>query len=266
MLLGEKPRKVLEYIHDNGIAVKVSFMSQGLWLIRRAAITSLTNENFEITVWPEDPDDVIELGNGRNVGITYIDEVGDRFLFAAQVASTSINMDNLSDKNYILDFPEEIEVIRKSGYISVNISNSLDVPVNITHRDFPGSGNSTVRAQVLHGFSGRLTNLSVDTLGMEISAQQGPDFEKGQYVQIKFTPMANETDISLNAYVGNSIKTNSGDIYIELQITGLETSVEGQMVIRRLCNIISRYRKLSQEDIAAPESQKQPLAPELGIR
>ena len=63
-----------------------------------------------------------------------------------------------------------------------------------------------------------------------MSLSDGPAFEKGQFVNLKFTPLPNETALAFNAYVKSVLTTADGKaVCIGMEMVGLEASSEGRL-------------------------------------
>ena len=77
--------------------------------------------------------------------------------------------------------------------------------------------------------------------------EQKPNFKKGQFVGIRFTPMPYETPLTLSAQIRSILPTadNQG-ISLGLQIVGLEASTEGHQVLTRLIAVVGQYYQINQ--------------------
>lgn len=248
MLLGRKTRELLEYVLEQGIMLKLSYMEQGRWYVAVAKIVTLYPESFVAQIKRINKAHPLTLSDQQLVGVSF--QYGrvsghDKFIFGTSVVSSTADYDKGLSQSITLTLPEEIEVVRKKNYLRVNVPDSINLEAQLWHRDTAAEDNGRAVAQVCQGFAARLVTLAADRLEVAVSTDQGPDFSKGQYVALKFTPLDNETPMSLNAYVRHVLPTcQAKELVIELEMVGLEASPEGRMVLCRLCNVVSRYRAM----------------------
>ena len=258
MLLGQKPRELLEYILARGIILKLCCTEQGRWRSVKARVIKLCPESFVVELTRRSEAHPIALTGDQLVGVSFEDRQAggqDRFVFGTNVLSVKFGDDGISGQDITLAVPEEIEIVRKKNYLRTSVPVSMEIDVQLWHRSTPMPQAGPAAAQVCHGFTARLVNLAADGLAVLVSAEQGPDFSNGQYVGLRFTPAANETPLSFNAYVrGVSPAWDGRDIVVELEMVGLEASPEGRMVLRRLCSVVGMYRQMLQ---TAPGLQEQ---------
>ncbi len=247
MLLGRKTRELLEYVLEQGIMLKLSYMEQGRWYVGPAKIVTLYPESFVAQIKRINKVHPLALSSEQLVGVCFQcdgEKGHDKFIFGTSVTSGTADCDKDS-QSITLALPEEIEVVRRKSYLRVSVPDSINVEAQLWHRATAAEDNGRAVAQVCHGFAAKLVSLAADRLEVAVSTDQGPDFSKGQYVRLKFTPQDNETPISLNAYVRHVLPAREAkEVVIELEMVGLEASPEGRMVLRRLCNVVSRYRAM----------------------
>ncbi len=247
MLLGRKTGELLEYVLEKGIMLKLSYMEQDRWYVAAAKIVTINLESFAVKIEAITKAHSLNLPPEQLVGVCFQcdgEKGHDKFIFGTSVISSTADFDKGS-QSITLALPEEIEVVRRKSYLRVNVPDSINVEAQLWHRATAAEDNGRAVAQVCHGFAAKLVSLAADRLEIAVSTDQGPDFSKGQYVRLKFTPLDNETPISLNAYVRHVLPAREAkEVVIELEMVGLEASPEGRMVLRRLCNVVSRYRTM----------------------
>jgi hypothetical protein len=248
MFLGRKTGELLEYVLEKGIMLNLSYMEQGRWYAAAAKIATINPESFVAKIETITKAHPLNLSPEQLVGVCFQcdgEKGHDKFIFGTSVVSSTADYDKGLSQSITLTLPEEIEVVRRKSYLRVNVPDSINVEAQLWHRGTAAEDNGRAVAQVCHGFAAELVSLAADRLEVAVSTGQGPDFSKGQYVGLKFTPLKNETPISLNAYVRHVLPTwEAEEFVIELEMVGLEVSPEGRMVLRRLCNVVSRYRAM----------------------
>ena len=107
-----------------------------------------------------------------------------------------------------------------------------------------------------HYFQGRLVDLSAGGAQIAMTASSPgsvsgdlprPDFKKGQYIGIRFTPLPYETPITINAQIRNVLPTADGSaLCLGLQLVGLEASLEGRQTLSRIAAIVDHYYHMNQ--------------------
>jgi hypothetical protein len=87
-----------------------------------------------------------------------------------------------------------------------------------------------------------------------------PDFKKGQFIGLRFTPMPYETPLMFNAQIRNILPTaDNKSIYLGLQIVGLESSREGRQVLSRIVSVVERYYRMDQSGTEQPVFSGHPV-------
>ena len=100
-------------------------------------------------------------------------------------------------------------------------------------------------------YLGKLVDISAGGAQIMIPRQNGanPDFRKGQYIGLRFTPMPYEMPLMFNAQIRNILPAEDHkSIYLGLQIVGLEVSSEGRRVLSRIAEVTKRYYQLNLSD------------------
>ena len=74
-----------------------------------------------------------------------------------------------------------------------------------------------------------------------------PQFRKGQFIGMRFTPLPYETPLVIDAQIRNALpRSDRKSIYLGLQLVGLEASSEGREVLTRLVGVVEQYYKMNQ--------------------
>ncbi|MBN1796199.1 MAG: hypothetical protein JW804_05955 [Sedimentisphaerales bacterium] len=254
MLLGNKSREILEYTLEKNIPFDFCYLDAGKWHKGRAVPLGVDEDILTVRITPKRKTQSSSILKGQMLGISFKDEYEnghDRFIFGTEVLSVIRAVDDKAIEILELEFPEEIEVIRNKSYLRVNVPEQLKIDAELCRRDYPSDNGSKAAAQVCQGWSGSLVNIAANGLSVSVDAAKGVDFSKGQYVGIKFTPQANVTPVSFNAYIRSVMPAiNSNDIELDMEIVGLEATPQGRMVLQRLCNVVGIYRKIVQSQPA----------------
>ncbi|MFA5554360.1 MAG: hypothetical protein WCZ89_10170 [Phycisphaerae bacterium] len=242
MLIGEKAKEILQYVLENKIPASMSYCVEQRWHRRRIFIHHVEDGKIEIMVKPKISLKDLPIEKGHLIGVSFQCELShssDRFIFSSEAIT-------VKDDIISMAMPEEIEIVRNTNFIRYEVPQDLDISVDIWHKKMHNGDEPMFTAHILQGWSGRLINLSADGLCAGIDIAKGFNLEKGDYIGFRFIPFPNESPITANACIRNLYMTaDEQENRLDLDLVGLEASPEGRMVLRRLCNAIWRYRRLS---------------------
>jgi hypothetical protein len=191
-----------------------------------------------------------------------------KLIFETTVVALQPSSDPTSGGTIALMVPERIELVQRRSYFRVDVPSSLKVNVMLWHRRYTDEMPETQQIETQTSDSrrlpkecywqGKLTDISaggvqivVDTgqksAQGEISPKGGPDFKRGQFVGLRFTPMPYEMPLMFDAQIRNILPTaGEKSICLGLRIVGLEASPEGRQVLQRLCNVAEHYYQINQ--------------------
>jgi hypothetical protein len=191
-----------------------------------------------------------------------------KFIFETTVVALQPLSDPTSGGTIALMVPERIELVQRRSYFRVDVPSSLKVNVMLWHRRYTDEMPETQQIETQTSDSrrmpqecywqGKLTDISaggvkivVDTgqksAKGEISPKGGPDFKRGQFIGLRFTPMPYEMPLMFDAQIRNILPTaGEKSICLGLRIVGLEASPEGRQVLQRLCNVAEHYYQINQ--------------------
>ncbi len=241
MLHGVKSRRILEAAVSKNIPLVISCPSADSWTIKRAMITELRADTFDIKITPRKRSQADDISIGQSLGITirYKYDAGyDHFVFDTTVTALKSAPDSVDSSRLVLTVPDEIEMLQKRSYRRVKVPESLDVCVQLWDR-------STVIGDRQYLDAG-LVDISAHGLQVAVESFHKDFFAKGQSLGLKFTPLPHETPLMFNAQVRTALPTaDDSNVTIGLEILGLEASPEGRMVLQRLCSIVEQYQQIN---------------------
>lgn len=211
-----------------------------------------------------------------------------KFVFDTTVVGLEPSPDPTTGGTIVLAVPDRVEVVQRRSYFRVDVPKSLKVNVLLWHRRRNRGTKNEMRDtkdEIRNYWQGRLVDISaggaqivvdgrvsqrpVSGLGSVAQRPEGsefakncemeaPDFKKGQFIGLRFTPMPYETPLMFDAQIRNILPTADGkSICLGLQIVGLEASAEGRQVLQRLCNVVERYYQINQS--SAKQQDMQPI-------
>lgn len=247
----------------------MTYLSKGKWHVAKVLLAELGADRFSIqSVHLEKKPHPINLQINQPVGISFKYEYG-KFIFDTTVVDLEPSADSMNGGKIVLAVPDRVEVVQRRSYFRVNVPESLKVNVVLWHRsqkDLP-EGQTPALSCISHThkyYQGRLADISaggaqiiVDTEPQAAgeSAAQEPEFKKGQFVGVRFTPLPYEMPLMFNAQIRNVLPAaDSKGIYLGLQIVGLESSREGRQVLSRIVGVVERYYRMSQSPAMQPSA------------
>ena len=211
-----------------------------------------------------------------------------KFVFDTTVVGLEPSPDSTTGGTIVLAVPDRVEIVQRRSYFRVNVPRSLKVNVLLWHRRRSRGTKNEIRdtkEEIRNYWQGRLVDISaggaqivVDAgvpprslsgLGSPAQRPEGsqfakgreteaPDFKKGQFIGLRFTPMPYETPLMFDAQIRSILPTADGkSICLGLQIVGLEASAEGRQILQRLCNVVERYYQINQS--SAKQQEMQPI-------
>ena len=268
MLRGDEPRKILQVVIEKKTPAIMSYLSRRKWYVAKVVLTNLGANRLEVQLLPRKTPHPLNICVNQPVGVSLKYEYG-KFIFETTVtalepaacagAATVIPAEagTTSGGTIVLRVPDRIEIVQRRSYFRVDVPKSLKVNVLLWHRSTKTMDVEQEMADVPEAeggqslpknyWQGRLTDISAGGAQVVVDAAQNPDFKKGQFIGMRFTPVPYETPLMFSAQIRNTLPTadNKG-ICIGLQIVGLEASPEGRQVLQRLCSVVERYYQINQ--------------------
>ena len=252
MLRGAEPREILQTVIDKKVLAIMSYLSKRKWHVAKVLLTHLGANQLNIQVSSGEKPHPINIQVNQPVGISLKYGYG-KFIFETKVVGLEPSPESTSGGTIVLAAPDRIEIVQRRSYFRVDVPASLKVNVLLWHR-----GCAADNAQVPHDnyWQARLVNISAGGAQVAVDAVQEPDFKKGQFVGMRFTPMPYETPLMFSAQIRNTLPTADGkSVCLGLQIVGLEASPEGRQVLQRLCSVVERYYQIQQSNAKQHDMQ-----------
>jgi hypothetical protein len=281
MLSRAEPREILRTVIEKKTPAVLSYLSKGKWHVAKVSLTSLGANSLDIRVSPRKMDSILQKSHqmltpkpsliniqvNQPVGVSLKYGYG-RFIFETTVVVVQPSTEPTSGPTIVLMVPERIELVQRRSYFRVDVPSSLKVNVMLWHRRYTDempemqqsakgetSPTGGIESQTTESrwipkecyWQGRLIDISAGGVQIVVETAQKPDFKRGQFIGLRFTPMPYEMPLMFDAQI-RSILPTAGEksICIGLRIVGLEASPEGRQVLQRLCNIAEHYYQINQ--------------------
>lgn len=286
VLRGAEPKKILQTAIDKRAHAIMSYLSKGKWYVVKVLLVNLEADRLNIeSARSQKKPDLMNIQINQPVGISLRYESG-KFVFDTTVVGLELSADPAGrggtdpQSRYIgsgnltvaLAVPDQVEAIQRRSYFRVNVPESLKVNVLLWHRRSRHHTRNQIQAvpEDTHNYcKGRLVDISAGGAQVVIPQPNGasqdssgvptPDFKKGQYVGIRFTPMPYATPLMLNVQIRNVLPTADGkSTSLGLQLVGLEASPEGRQVLTRLIGVVERYYQINQSSAKQQDTQPVP--------
>lgn len=248
MIDGSQTEQILQTAIENKVTAIMSYSSKGKWHVAKVHITAVQGNRLNVQTTHEHKKHYpININIDQPVGISFKYEYG-KYVFDAAVKDLAPATEPGAGGTIVLTVPEEIEVIQRRSYFRVEVPESIKVNVTLWHRKSE-QGESEPAGEAGNYSQGRLVDISAGgaQVVLEAGSPSDPQFRKGQFIGMRFTPLPYETPLVLSAQIRNALPRADGNsIYLGLQIVGLEASPEGRRVLTKLVGFVERYYKMNQ--------------------
>jgi hypothetical protein len=287
MLSRAEPREILRTVIEKKTPAVLSFLSGGKWHVAKVLLTNLGANGLDIRFSPRKTDyspfcfrkkvrgqkahetttskpSPINIQVNQPVGISLKYGYG-KFIFETTVVAIQPSTEPTNGPTITLMVPERIELVQRRSYFRVDVPSSLKVNVMLWHRRYTDEMPETQQMETQTSDSHRLPKecywqgklADISAGGVQIVVDTGqkpacselvePDFKRGQFIGLRFTPMPYEMPLMFNAQIRNILPTaGEKSICLCLRIVGLEASPEGRQVLQRLCNVAEHYYQINQ--------------------
>jgi len=246
MTHGAEPRKILETIIKNQASAIMSYLSKGKWHVAKMVLTEIGANRFIMEASPRKKPYPINVKIGQSIGLSVKYGYG-KFVFESTVMDLLAGDRPNSGGKVAVLIPPKINVISRRSYFRVAIPAELCVDAIFWHRRCSDDNKVSESESCSHG---SLVDISAGGAQVVVSAAKEFDFNKGQFIGVKFTPMPYDKPLMFTAQIRNVLPTADGANYcLGLQIVGLEASDEGMGTLKRLCNVVENYHQINKTSI-----------------
>ena len=277
-----EPKKILRTAIAKKVPAIMSYLSKGKWHVAKVFLAALEAERFSIeSAGPPSKPKPINIQVNQPVGIAIKYKSG-KFVFDTTVVGfepSGAPADRGWGGTIVLAVPDQVEVVQRRSYFRVNVPESLKVNVVLWHRRKnhalePHTNDSDDQRAASEDprnyYKGRLADISAggaqvvipheNGAGQDSSGEERPDFKKGQFIAMRFTPMPYEMPLMLDAQIRHVLPTADGkSTSLGLQIVGLEASPEGHGVLSRLVGIVEQYYRTNRTSAKQQDMQPVPV-------
>ena len=237
---GAEPRKILQSVIEEEIPAIMSYLSKGKWHVAKILLKHLGANRLSVPVMQTDRPHPVNIQLSQPVGVSLKYRYG-KIVFDATVEG--FEQSGKSGAEIVLTVPDRVEIIERRSYFRVNVPKSLKVNATLWHRRHQQGQRKTPDKY----WQSKLIDISAGGLQLALDNSQKPDFKKGQYVTLRFTPLPYEQPVMFTAQIRNTLPTANGDgMCLGMQIVGLEASAEGRETLMRLCHVVEQYYQINQ--------------------
>ena len=264
-----EPRKIVETLIKEKVPGVMTYLSRGKWHAIKVLLTRLGASVLEVEVSPRNSSDnarkkprtatqkpqPLNICIEQPVGLS-IKHGHGKFIFETKITGFEPSDSQTSGGAITVAVPEKIELLQRRSYFRVEVPKSLKVKAVLWHRrcSDPSAKAYTDKADLDDNpqnwpsgyWQAELIDVSAGGGQIVIDAAQQPDFKRGQFIGLRFTPMPYETPLLLNAQIRHILPTADGrSLCYGLQFVGLEASQKGRETLQRLCKIVEQYYQMS---------------------
>jgi c-di-GMP-binding flagellar brake protein YcgR len=271
----DQPRKVLQLAVGLKIPAIMSYLSKGKWHAAKVQMVRLADEHLSV----ESVDSLnrrrpVNIQINQPVGISFKHEFG-KYVFETTVLAFEQPPNGQCDgvSAIVVAVPQQMQIVQRRSYFRVEVPSSLKVRVLLWPRSPAHKINGDIYERnrpLLKCCHGRLLDISAGGIQIVLPLQQTeetlaaeqtepfsddmcqaetvkPNFKKGQFVGIRFTPLPYETPMTLSAQIRNILPTaDEKGLSVGMQIVGLEASAEGHQLLTRLITVVGRYYQMNE--------------------
>ena len=259
MLREAEPRKILQMVVEEQVPAIMSYLSGGKWRVAKVLLIDYGANSFSVEIspsktWTHKPHPMnIRLDQPVGISIKY---GYGKFIFETSVIALKSSPVSTTGGAIVLAVPNRIELVQRRSYFRVDVPESLNVNVVLWHR---GHRNSDRHAPPDNYWEARLVDISAGGAQVVVSAATNPDFRKGQFIGLRFTPMPYETPLMFDAQIRSVLPTADGEnVCLGLQIVGLEASTEGRQILSRIVGVVERYYQINQSSVKQQDIEPAP--------
>ena len=237
---GAEPRTLLQSVLDERIPAIMSYLSKGKWHVAKILLKHLGANRMNVQVVHTDKPHPVNIQVNQPVGVSLKYRYG-KVVFDTTV--TGFEHSGAGGAEIILVVPDRFEVVERRSYFRVSVPKALKVIVTLWHRRYQDGQQKTPDKY----WQGKLIDISAGGLQVVVDNSLAPDFRKGQFITLRFTPLPYEQPVMFNTQIRNTLPTaNCDGLCLGMQIVGLEASAEGRETLRRICDIVEQYYRVGQ--------------------
>ena len=246
MMNGAEPRKILETVTASQVPAIMSYLSKGKWHVAKMLFTEVGANRFIMEAAPRRKPYPINVKIGQSIGLSIKYGYG-KFVFESTVMDLLAGDRPGSGGKLSVMIPAKINVLSRRSYFRVSIPSDLDVDVHLWHRKCSENSHLDEPSSCCHG---RLLDISAGGAQVVMGMSKDFDFNKGQFIGVKFTPTPHGKPLVFTAQIRNVLPTADGaDYCLGLQIVGLEASDEGMATLGQLCSVVENYHQMNESSV-----------------
>jgi len=254
MLDRDESRDLLQKAIQDRVPGIMTYLSRNKWHVARIVMADTTGQRLHIeVVQGQAGRQPLNIQMGQPVGISFKYAYG-KFLFDAVVEAFEPCEEASNGGVIVVACPDQIETIQRRSYYRVQVPTSLKVNVVVWRR----SGRPVPDVPLHQYIQGRLVDLSAGGAQIAIvnqphdpacAGQAKPDFRRGQYIGVRFTPLPYEMPLTFIAQIRNVLPTiDESAVCLGLQLVGLEASLEGRQTLSRITAVVDQYYAMNQAE------------------
>ena len=276
MLRDAEPREILKTAIEEKVPAIMTYLSRNKWHVAKVLLTDLGANRLSVEIWQKVKPHPININANQPVGVSIKYGYG-KFVFDTTVVGLELSRgpdQQGQSGTIVLEVPDRIEIVQRRSYFRVDVPRSLKVNVLIWHRGLnrvpnpklcdaeKQDDNSNEASDKRRDYyKGKLVDISAGGSQIALDTSQKPDFRKGQFIGLMFTPMPYEKPLILDAQIRNILPTaDDQNLCLGIQLVGLEASPEGRQVLQRLCNVVEHYFQINQSGAKQQEMKGAPHA------
>ncbi|HSV27368.1 MAG TPA: PilZ domain-containing protein [Sedimentisphaerales bacterium] len=229
-------------IREQAYAI-MTHLSRGKWHMTKAALRSAANDKLNIEIIPHERPHPVNIHVDQPVGMSL--KLGyNKYIFDTVVLGFEPSVKSAGGGTVILAMPDRADKLQRRSFFRVPVPMCFNVKTLFWHRGYRDGANDVPFENY---WQAKLVDISAGGMQIAVESSLATNFRIGQLVGLQFTPMPYEKPILLEAQIRHTAPTADGSqLYMGLQIIGLEASPEGREVLAQLCGIVEQYHQINQ--------------------
>lgn len=233
-------RSILLWAIRRRVPATISILVEGSWHNYRSQLLGLEGNLLRVT-YPTPVGDapVVEITPGEQMGVSFR-RGHKKCLFVSSAVLRQSEDDGSGERldALVLRVPEEMRELQRRAYQRVIVPPDWLIAVKIWSGGLPLDGEPAVPI-----CAGRISNISVGGVLVDIRADQNPRLGVGDIVGLEITPHPGRRPLLVEAQYRHCAAIGGDRIGLGLQLLGLEHNVPGRASIVEMASLVKQVQR-----------------------
>ena len=231
----DSQRSILQWAVQRQTAITISVLAEGRWCNLRSQLLRLDRNLLQITYpFPSSESPACEISVGDELGISFR-RGHKKCIFVSPVVLRRAEPDpngTTADTLYVR-VPDQIRELQRRAYQRVVVSSDRFIAVKVWQGGIPSSVEPSWPL-----CAGRIGNISVGGILVDIRADQNPRLALGDVVGLEITAVQGRPPLLVEVQYRHCTVTGPGRIGLGVQLLGLEHDLPGRASITEIADLV----------------------------